>query len=91
MIHPVGERLSVDKAYLPSEVLNERKSRLTLCTGTMATKIKFSEDGTTALGVEIIEARRSGSAAAPKYFVKAEREVIIACGALFSPQILQLR
>jgi hypothetical protein len=86
-----GERISAMSAYLSKTVALERIKRLTVCTGTVASRLEVSGDekaGLTVTGVHI----QSSTAQSPikKYFVKARREVIIASGAMNSPQLLLL-
>ncbi len=71
--------------------------RLTLRTDALATRILF--DGHTAVGVEYLEGAHlyradpnaaSGPASPPTRRVFARREVIVACGAFNTPQLLKL-
>jgi choline dehydrogenase-like flavoprotein len=86
-----GERVSAMSAYLSKAVALERVDRLTVCTGTVGSRLEISGDeiaGRTVTGVNI----QSSTASSPtkEYFVKARREVILASGAMNSPQILLL-
>jgi choline dehydrogenase len=58
-----------------------RRRNLTILTGTLARRVLF--DGTQAIGAELA---RGASATC----VRARREVILACGTIRSPQLLQL-
>jgi choline dehydrogenase-like flavoprotein len=89
MIDNAGLRLSANKAYLPLSTVNERRNRLTLCTGTVATKLKLSDDGRVVEGVYLVDASPNKKNSR-QCLVKARREVIATGGALFSPQLLML-
>jgi choline dehydrogenase-like flavoprotein len=88
MIDNDGLRVSSLRAYLPLKLALKRRGRLTICTGAAATKLEIDEDGSTVLGVHLLDVRSKRSTRA--CYVKAKREVIVACGALFSPQVLML-
>src|SRR5258708_995732 len=90
MINREGRRLSAMHAYLPSRVATERRDRLTLCTGAVATKLELSPDGSTVTGVYLVDGQNE-TRTARQCLVKARREVVVCCGAMFSPQILMLR
>jgi choline dehydrogenase len=68
---------------LPPRVL--KRPNLTVAVSTVVERVLFDESGSEprAIGVEV-----STSAAAPKYRIKANREVIICGGAIASPHIL---
>ena len=74
---------SVAVAYLPPSVL--KRPNLTVAVSTVVERVLFDESGSEprAVGVEV-----SKSTVAPKYRIKANREVIICGGAIASPQIL---
>lgn len=74
---------SVAAAYLPSSVL--KRPNLTVAVSTVVERVLFDESGSEpcAIGVEV-----SKSPLAPKYRIKANREVIICGGAIATPQIL---
>ena len=85
-----GCRHSAYRAYLPVDILTSRKDRLHVCTGALARKLLFTQhsDGSIHVkGVEIQE-MRSGSLSVT---VEARCEVVLACGALRTPQLLLLR
>jgi choline dehydrogenase len=73
-----GRRWSATNAFLRPAL---HRSNLTVVTDAMVTRVRF--DGRTAVGVEF----RTGG---EERFAKAGREVILAAGAIGSPQILQL-
>lgn len=80
-----GNRHSAMRSYLPASVANERRHRLTVCTGVVAKKLEVENRGQRIAGVQI------KTAGAPEEgFVRAKREVIICTGATRSPQLLQL-
>ncbi|KIM64127.1 GMC oxidoreductase [Scleroderma citrinum Foug A] len=84
-----GCRHSAYRAYLPVDILTSRKDRLHVCTGALARKLLFTQhsDGSIHVkGVEIQE-MRSGSLSVT---VEARCEVVLACGALRTPQLLLL-
>jgi choline dehydrogenase-like flavoprotein len=86
-----GERVSAMSAYLSKKVALERRDHLTVCTGTIASRLEISGDdetGRTVTGVHIKPS--SGLNPAKDYFVKARREVILTCGAITTPQLLLL-
>lgn len=78
-----GERNSVAVAYLPPSVL--KRPNLTVAVSTVVERVLFDESGSEprAVGVEV-----SKSPVAPKYRIKANREVIICGGTIASPHIL---
>ncbi|MDQ6638619.1 MAG: choline dehydrogenase [Pseudomonadota bacterium] len=76
--HKNGERFSAAKAYLTP---NLGRSNLHVMTGAMTTRVRL--DGMRAAGVEV---RIDGTTR----FVPARREVLLAAGALQSPQVLML-
>ncbi|KAI0753767.1 alcohol oxidase, partial [Fomes fomentarius] len=83
-------RQGVDRAFLPASLVQERRSRLKICTNTLVTKINLAEDGgnVRAKGVhfEAFNTRKAGE----KYYAAAKREVILCAGAIGSPQLLML-
>lgn len=87
-------RASTYRAFLPPALTRKRKSRLFICTDTLATRIEFSAPfGTTrarAAGV-YFETLNTSRATRKIYFVKAKKEIVLCGGALGSPQLLLLR
>jgi choline dehydrogenase-like flavoprotein len=77
--HRNGERFSAAKAYLAPHL--GRRANLQVITGAQATRVRL--EGRRAVGVE---ARRGGEAIT----VRARAEVLLAAGALQSPQLLLL-
>ena len=73
-----GRRESAVTAYLDPV---RRRANLEIVTGALATRVTFA--GRRATGLEI---ERGGA----RSIVRARREVIVACGAYGSPQLLQL-
>ncbi|KAF9880529.1 GMC oxidoreductase [Colletotrichum karsti] len=86
MIDQSGYRHSAVAAYLPKSLVIQRQNRLTICSGGIATRLRFSEDGSEAEGVYVLDHlnKKSGK----ECLVHARREVIICCGSLFTPQLL---
>ncbi|MDE2613409.1 MAG: GMC family oxidoreductase N-terminal domain-containing protein [Burkholderiales bacterium] len=74
-----GERCSPAKGYLTPQL--GRRSNLQLLTGARVLRVIF--DGQRAVGVEIAEGGATRT-------LQARREVVLAAGALQSPQLLQL-
>ena len=74
---------SVANAYLPPSVV--KRPNLTVAVSTVVERVLFDESGSEprAVGVEV-----SKSAVAPKYRIKANREVIICGGTIASPHLL---
>ncbi|KAG6333191.1 hypothetical protein ID866_5895 [Astraeus odoratus] len=86
-----GYRHSAYRAYLPPEILTSRKDRLHVCTGALARKLLFTKDSDNgSIRVHGVEIQGTGSETAP-ISVRARSEVILACGALRTPQLLLLR
>jgi len=73
-----GRRWSATNAFLRPAL---HRSNLSVITGSLVTRVRF--EGRTAVGVEF----RTGG---EERYAKADREVILAAGAIGSPQILQL-
>ncbi|CAG8166172.1 unnamed protein product [Penicillium salamii] len=80
-----GERSSALTSWLDAGVVKERGGRLKVCTGVLATKLEFGDEGTSVTGVWIRPA--SGGA---DVLVKAQREVIVCSGVFGTPQLLML-
>lgn len=76
-----GVRYSSAKAFLRPAM---KRSHVTVRTAAQATRILF--EGKRAVGIEYIRGGRSGS----RQVVRANREVIIAAGAINSPRLLQV-
>ncbi|KAG7138736.1 L-sorbose 1-dehydrogenase like protein [Verticillium longisporum] len=88
MIDEQARRVSSQLAYLPKPMVIQRQGHLTICGGAVATRLEVNQDGSEVTGVYFVdgESRRRPR----QSFVKARREVIVCCGALFSPQVLML-
>lgn len=82
-----GHRQSAYSAYLPRNLAESRKSRLTICTQTIASRLELDVASGLATGVHIKSVQ---SKWAVEFLVKARREVIICAGAICSPQLLML-
>ncbi|KAK8098119.1 L-sorbose 1-dehydrogenase [Apiospora kogelbergensis] len=74
-----GSRHSAYSAYLPKKIALERRGRLTICTGVVASSWKSTHPSNV-----------SGGTRCDSTFIKAEREVIVCSGAICSPQLLML-
>ncbi|TDZ16618.1 L-sorbose 1-dehydrogenase [Colletotrichum orbiculare MAFF 240422] len=88
MITKLGSRHSAYTAFLPKSLVLDRRERLTICAGAIATRLQTNQDGTEATGVYILD--HLTKSPGKECLVRAEREVIVSCGALFSPQLLML-
>lgn len=82
-IDGTGQRVSAYKAWLPTQTARERKDRLKICVGVVASKLLFDKNGTRVAGVMLRQGDR-------EYTVNARREVIVCGGAICSPQLLML-
>jgi choline dehydrogenase-like flavoprotein len=77
-------------AYLNEFVALDRASHLSVCTGTVASRLEISGDEKSGRVVTGVHIQSSAQPAGKHYFVKARREVILACGAMTTPQLLLL-
>jgi choline dehydrogenase len=78
-----GQRSSPATAFLSKDVL--KRKNLTVVINTLTTRILFSSDGHRATGVEL-----ASDPTSPRYQVGANREIILAAGAINSPHLLML-
>ncbi|KAK5992134.1 Oxygen-dependent choline dehydrogenase [Cladobotryum mycophilum] len=76
-----SQRESAFSAFLNEHIAIQRGSHLSVCTGTVATKLELDAEKGTVTGVHI----RLTGGAGPDHFVKAQREVIICSGAFGTP------
>ena len=83
-------RVSSYGAWLNGRIANERRAHLSVCTRVVASKLVVDKGSTTVRGVEIRQVTGS-KGSSQTYLVTARREVIIASGALCTPQLLMLR
>jgi len=83
-----SRRLSAYHAWLNARIAIERRDRLSVCTGVVASKLKIDQKGKQVTGVHLRYARPSGED--KEYLVKARREVIICSGTVCTPQLLML-
>ncbi|OTB00281.1 putative GMC oxidoreductase [Hypoxylon sp. CI-4A] len=81
-----GRRISAMSAYMNKLVASRRRDHLTICTGSVASRLET--DGQTGLvtGVHI----RPTEGLPTEAFVKVRREVIVCSGAACTPQLLLL-
>ncbi|KAK8115757.1 hypothetical protein PG984_012259 [Apiospora sp. TS-2023a] len=82
-----GSRHSAYSAYMPKRLALERRDRLTVCTGVVASKLELDVSQERVRGVHV---RSIGSKGSDSTFIKAEREVVVCSGAICSPQLLML-
>ncbi|KIJ64876.1 GMC oxidoreductase [Hydnomerulius pinastri MD-312] len=78
-----GQRSSPATAFLTKDVL--KRKNLTVLVNSLTTRILFSDDGSRAIGIEVAAGETS-----PRYQISASREIILAAGAVNSPQLLML-
>ncbi|KAF2477178.1 FAD/NAD(P)-binding domain-containing protein, partial [Lindgomyces ingoldianus] len=86
-----GERVSALTAYLSKTIARERIKHLRVCTGTVASRLEIAGDEQIGRAVTGVYIRSStGPKTGKHYLVKAQREVILTCGAMNTPQLLLL-
>ncbi|KAJ9144191.1 Alcohol oxidase [Pleurostoma richardsiae] len=85
-----GRRLSAYRAWLNRQIARERRSRLTVCTGVVASKLELDAQAGIVTGVHIVPAKPDLQGNQREYFVKAKREVIVCTGTMCTPQLLML-
>lgn len=85
-----GYRNSAFTAFLPIKLVLSRKAHLTICTGTVATKLDIRTSTSGVLQADGVFLRSTSTASKTRY-VAARKEVILCCGPLANPQILMLR
>ncbi|KAI1126712.1 hypothetical protein F5Y10DRAFT_244175 [Nemania abortiva] len=83
-IDPQGFRHSAERAYLPHELVSQRRDSLHICVGALVSRLDILAGNDTVSGVFLI------AQSDQEVLVKARREVIISAGALSTPKILQL-
>ncbi|KAI0391446.1 putative GMC oxidoreductase [Xylariaceae sp. FL0594] len=81
-----GSRVSAVTAYLSKKVALERRQRLTICTGAVASRLECKTQTGLVTGVHIQSSQQPGK----HFFAKARREVILCSGAACTPQLLLL-
>ncbi|KZZ88343.1 Glucose-methanol-choline oxidoreductase [Moelleriella libera RCEF 2490] len=79
-------RISAFSSYLSKSKALQRRDRLTICTGAIATRLETAVEAGIVTGVHITPCK----APLCDILVKARREVIICSGALCTPQLLML-
>jgi choline dehydrogenase-like flavoprotein len=77
-------------AYLDTSVARERIDRLSVCTGTVASRLEITGDDKSERVISGVHIRSAARSSGKDYFVKARREVILTCGAMTTPQLLLL-
>lgn len=83
-----AERNTAYQAFLNEDVARKRRSRLTVCTGATASRLKIDEGADSVRGVFLRPAVAGKSTG--DIYVEARREVIVCCGALKTAQLLML-
>ncbi|KAF3009410.1 hypothetical protein E8E14_010014 [Neopestalotiopsis sp. 37M] len=81
-----GTRISALSAYLNETVSDQRRNRLTICTGTVVSRLEADAQSGIVTGVHL----RSSKEPDRDYFVKVRREVVLCSGAPCTPQVLLL-
>ncbi|KAI1125964.1 hypothetical protein F5Y10DRAFT_246016 [Nemania abortiva] len=84
-----GYRHSALDAYLPKNVAIERQSRLHICTDAVVTRLDVDGRSGIARGV-YVSPSKAEQPVQTAHLVTARREIILAAGAICTPQILQL-
>jgi choline dehydrogenase-like flavoprotein len=84
-----SERLSAYRAWLNADIAKERKSRLTVCNGVLASRLEVDAKTKQVTGVHVRYAKRTSDD--KDYFVRVRREVIVCSGTMCTPQLLMLR
>lgn len=81
------KRRSTYSVFLPPSVVRSRQDRLKICPDTISERIVFTTNTSMrprSSGVEF--GHRDGTGAS--YFAKANRKIVVCCGAIESPQLL---
>lgn len=78
------------RAFLGKDVALQRRDRLTICAGTVASRLDLDGDKELVTGVYIRSSKAADKNTDMDFFVKARREVIVCSGAICTPQLLML-
>lgn len=79
-INKNGERVSALTTYLDEDIARDQINRLSVCTGTVASRLRMAGDEKSEHTVTGVYVRPStGSRPAKDCLVKARREVILTC------------
>ncbi|KAH9928845.1 GMC oxidoreductase [Fomitopsis serialis] len=84
-----GRRSSAFSAFLPAQLVKERRRRLHICVRTLVLKIDIHETSSGVLKAGGVFLQSLGEKF-PSRYIGVRREVILCAGALSSPQILML-
>jgi choline dehydrogenase len=84
---PAGQRHSTFHAFLPRSYRDSHPN-LTVCTNTLVQKIDVSTSNGQVKATGVLFKAVDGNTV---YFANARKEIILASGAFFSPQLLMLR
>lgn len=82
-----GYRHSAFHAYLPKAIAIQRQDSLHICTDVIVSRLELDSLRGLASGVFVCS---SGVKSPKPYLISAKREIVLAAGAICSPQILQL-
>lgn len=84
-----GNRVSAFHAYLPRDVAIQRQRTLHICTDAAVAHLDVDGRSGTARGV-YVSSSKAEELNPTAHFISAKREIILAAGAICTPQILQL-
>ena len=83
-------RVSTLEAFLPRAIALQRESNLTICTGVIVSRIKFS-GGHAEHRADEVNFQHAKLESEKVFSVRVKKEVILSSGAVGSPQVLMLR
>lgn len=86
-IDPKGYRQSAFHAYLPKAIAIQRQTSLHICTDVVVSRLDLDPLCGLVRGVFV---HPSGASNPKPHLISAKREIVLAAGAICSPQILQL-
>ena len=86
------KRISTLEAFLPKELVLERRKNLTICTNAIVSQIRFVGSGEQAARHAHEVVFQYADRRSPQVFsAKIKKEVVVSSGAIGSPKILLLR
>lgn len=84
------QRVSTLEAFLPRAIALQRENNLTICTGVIVSRIKFSGNHAEQR-TEEVNFQYAKLESEKMFSVRVHKEVILTSGAVGSPQVLMLR